>query len=71
MLPEGKEGKIASINAGNKLKLRLTEMGFTENCSVKVDRADRGSLVVVTNGSKYALGKGIAMKIMITDSKVY
>ncbi len=66
MLPEGKEGKVVSINAGYGLKRRLVEMGFCENSTVKIHRADRGALVVVVNGSKYALGRGMAMKIMVT-----
>ena len=67
MLPEGKEGKVTSINAGMGLKRRLVEMGFCENSLVKIHRADRGALVVIVNGSKYALGKGMATKIMVTD----
>jgi ferrous iron transport protein A len=67
MLPEGEEGKVASINAGHGLKRHLVEMGFCENSVVKIHRADRGALVVIVNGSKYALGKGMATKIMVTD----
>lgn len=67
MMPEGKEGKVVSINAGQGLKRRLVEMGFCENCLVTVHRSDRGALVVDVNGTKYALGKGMATKIMVSE----
>lgn len=67
MLPENKEGKIFKIDAGRGLLRRLIEMGFTENTLVRVLRSDRGSLIVSLNGCKYALSKGIAMKILVVD----
>ena len=67
MMPEGTKGKVVSINAGRGLKRRLVEMGFLENTVVTVHRSDRGALMVNVNGSKYALGKGMAMKIMVID----
>ena len=67
LMPEGTVGKIVKINAGRKLGRRLTEMGFTENASVKILRSDRGCLIVTMGGCRYALSKGIAMKIMVAD----
>lgn len=67
MMPEGKEGRVLRINAGRGLLRRLIEMGFTENALVRVLRSDRGSLIVAVNGCRYALSKGIAMKIMVTE----
>ena len=67
MMAEGKEGKVVSINAGQGLKRRLVEMGFCEGSLVTVHRSERGALVVVVNGTKYALGKGMATKIMVSD----
>jgi ferrous iron transport protein A len=68
MMPEGREAKIARINAGRGLTHRLIEMGFTENTVIKVLRADRGCLIVLVNGSRYALSRGIAMKIMVSET---
>ena len=66
MIPEGAEAKISKINAGRGLSRRLIEMGFTENTVVKVLRSDRGCLIVLVNGARYAISKGIAMKIMVS-----
>jgi len=65
MLPEGAEGHIEGINAGRGLWRRLVEMGFTENARVKVIRSQGGPLIVEVAGSRYAIGQGMAMKIMI------
>jgi len=43
----------------------LIELGFTEDAPVRVLRSNKGPLIVALNNSKYALSKGMAMKIMI------
>jgi len=65
MIPEKKECRIVEINAGRGLSRRLIEMGFTRNAKVKVLRSDRGCLIISLNGSKFAISKGIAMKILV------
>ena len=65
IVPEGKEAKIFKISAGRGLTRRLIEMGFTQNSTVKILRSDRGCLIVSLKGCKYALSKGIAMKILV------
>ena len=68
MMQEGKEGRVSRIKAGRGLTRRLIEMGFIEGTLVRVLRIDfRGPVIVNVNGSKYALGRGMAMKIMIED----
>ncbi|MDG6244713.1 MAG: FeoA family protein [Methanolobus sp.] len=67
MMPEGKDTKIISINAGNCLLNRLRSMGFIENTLLKVKRGINGSLIVSVNGCDYALGIGMASKIMVQE----
>lgn len=68
MLREGKEAKVSAIQAGRGLTRRLTEMGFAKGTTVRLLRADfRGPVIVTINGCKYALGRGMAMKIMVED----
>jgi ferrous iron transport protein A len=40
-------------------------MGFTPSSSVRLIGCERGNLLVNVNGARYALGKGMAMKIMV------
>jgi len=65
MLSEGKNCKIREVLAGPDLKRRLNEMGFTPSSSVRLIGCERGNLLVNLNGARYALGKGMAMKIMV------
>lgn len=67
MMPEGKDSKIISINAGKCLLNRLRSMGFIENTMLKVKRGVNGSLIVSVNGCDYALGLGMASKIMVQE----
>jgi ferrous iron transport protein A len=69
MIPEGKQVRVFGVNAGRGLSRRLIEMGFTKDALVEMIKSDRGSLIVDVNGCKYALSKGIAMKIMVTNSR--
>ncbi|MGM0770677.1 MAG: FeoA family protein [Halobacteriota archaeon] len=65
MLSEGDSARVCELRAGRGLLRRLVEMGFTENASVKMIKFDRGSLIVTVNGIRYALGRGMSMKIMV------
>ncbi|ETA67312.1 FeoA family protein [Methanolobus sp. WCC1] len=67
MMPEGKDSKIISINAGKCLINRLRSMGFIENTLLKVKKGVNGSLIVSVNGCDYALGMGMATKIMVQE----
>lgn len=67
MMPEGKNSKIISINAGTCLLNRLRSMGFTENGLLKVKKGINGSVIVSINGCDYALGMGMASKIMVQE----
>jgi len=67
MMPERKECTIYDIHAGRGLLRRLIEMGFSKGTKLKILKADRGCLIVSVGGCKFALSKGIAMKIMVTD----
>ena len=67
MMPEGKVSKIISINAGRSLVNRLKSMGFIENSFLKVKKDNMGALIVDLNGCNYALGKGMASKIMVQE----
>lgn len=65
MLSEGKNCRVREVRAGKDLKRRLIEMGFTPSSSVRLIGCERGSLLINVNGTRYALGKGMAMKIMV------
>jgi ferrous iron transport protein A len=74
MLHDGAKGKITQVRGGKGLVRRLTAMGFTYGtevlvvCSHSSSNPDHGGpLVVEVKDSRIALGRGVAMKIMVQE----
>jgi ferrous iron transport protein A len=42
-------------------------MGFIENSFLKIKKDNMGAIIVDLNGCNYALGKGMASKIMVQE----
>jgi len=67
MLPENKEAVVVEVNGGMGLTRRLSEMGFTYGSKVKVlHSTPPGPILVIVRGSRIALGRGAAMKIIVS-----
>lgn len=64
---EGEIGTVDNITGGEKVSKRLYEMGFNTGSEVKVIKNDIGPIIVSLSGSKIALGRGLAQKIMIKN----
>jgi len=74
MLPVGAKGKITRIRGGRGIARRLSDMGFIQDVEVKVVHSHAshnprhgGPLVVEVKDSRIALGRGIAMKIIVKE----
>ena len=71
-LPMAREGqllRVIGIRAGKALARRLQELGFTEECVITiVKRQPSGPLILQLNNSRFALGQGMAMKIMVVEA---
>lgn len=63
--PEGTKGRVYDINGGREVSKRLFEMGFNKGQEIEVIRNDAGPLVVGLNGSRVAVGRGMALKILL------
>lgn len=68
MATEGSHCRVDKIMAGKGLARRLAEMGFIENAPLEIYRSEAGSVIVSVSGQKYAISRGIAMKIMVHPS---
>ncbi|PUA31305.1 MAG: ferrous iron transport protein A [Candidatus Terraquivivens tikiterensis] len=67
MLPENKEAVVVEVNGGMGLTRRLSEMGFTYGAKVRVlHSTPPGPILVIVRGSRIALGRGAAMKIIVS-----
>ena len=64
----GKKYRIARINGGCRLNSHLCAMGFIPYEVFSVSNVSRGgSLCVVVKGTKFAIGRGMAEKILIRE----
>ncbi|RLE66594.1 MAG: hypothetical protein DRJ38_01330 [Thermoprotei archaeon] len=65
-LPDGAKGIVRGIAGGYGVRRRLYELGFVEGTEVIVVRnMGAGPLIVSVYGSRLALGRGVAMKVLV------
>ena len=65
MMSEGEEGTVVHVTAGRGLARRLAEMGIGPGARVRVIRNGPGPMLVSVRGVRMAIGRGIAMKVMV------
>ena len=65
MISPGTPVKLVCISAGRKLRHRLTELGLTPGVELQVMQDQGGPLLVAVYGSRLALGRGMAHKILV------
>lgn len=68
LLSAGTEATIADVRAGREMRLRLSGLGLCPDARVRVQCADRGSLIVSVGDARYALSRGIAMKVLVKEA---
>ena len=57
---------IKSVDTGMRLFNRLASMGICEGTVIKIIRNSSGGPVIIeTGGSKFAIGRGMAQKIVV------
>lgn len=62
---EGCKGKVYDIVGGRSFSKRLFEMGFNSGQEVEIIKNDIGPLIVGLDGSRVAIGRGMAQKILL------
>jgi len=67
-LSPGAEATVTDVRAGHGMLCRLAAMGIHPDSRVSVVCSDRGSLIVSVAGSRYALSRGMAMKILVNSA---
>ena len=66
LLSVGEEGEIVGMMGGRGMVQRLLEMGFSNSTRVKVlSSSSPGPVLVGVRDARVALGRGIAMRIMV------
>ena len=65
-LPENKYATIVEVIGGRGFVRRLYELGFTPGTEVKIlSSSSPGPILVDIRGTRIALGRGIATKIIV------
>ena len=66
MADEG--ARVVALNGGAGLDRRMTEMGLNVGAELVVRQRQGGGLVVMRGETRFALGGGMAHKIMVTPA---
>ena len=67
MARPGEVVSVVDIRAGRGLTRRLGDMGLLPGTQIRVVNSQmRGPLIIDLRGSRLALGRGVAQKIMVT-----
>jgi ferrous iron transport protein A len=61
----GQTVRLVHIEAGQRLRHRLTELGLTPGVALTIIQDDGGPLLVAVRESRVALGRGMAEKIRV------
>jgi ferrous iron transport protein A len=68
MLPQGAGASVREFCGGEKALHRLTEMGLVRGAYVSVlQNKDCGPLMLSLGDSRIAIGRGLAMKVLVEE----
>jgi len=65
MLREGDEGIVIDIIGGRGVISKLLSLGIVPGKKVKVLGNRGGAILISINGSKFVVGRGLAMKVIV------
>jgi ferrous iron transport protein A len=66
MAGEGVRLSVVALRGGRGLVLRLTELGLNVGAEIRVVQRQGGGLLVARGESRFAVGAGMAAKILVT-----
>lgn len=66
---DGEEGIVINIVGGRGAIRNLIGLGIYPGTRIKVLGRIGGAMLVSINGSKFAIGRGLAMKVIVSDRK--
>lgn len=64
-IPAGQTVQMAKIDAGRRLKHRLTELGLTPGVKVTIVQNNGGPILISVRDSRIAIGREMANKIQV------
>lgn len=64
----GMRVRVVSLAGGQGLDRRMTEMGINVGAELKICQREGAGIVVMRGETRFALGGGMAHRIMVTES---
>lgn len=73
MARPGEIVEVVAIHGGHEVHRRLTDLGLTAGTRVRVVQGDGGGpmLLAFKDDARLAIGRGVALKIMVTPQRGY
>jgi ferrous iron transport protein A len=68
MAEAGARVRVVALHGGATLERRLTEMGINIGAELVVRQREGGGVVVMRGETRFALGGGMAHKILVTPA---
>ena len=66
----GQKVRLLKVNSGQELRARLMTMGLMQNVEFSVvSNSHPGPFIIKVKGSKIALGRGVANKIVVVSEQ--
>lgn len=65
---KGEKARVQQINGGDTFSKKMMEMGFYKGMEIEIIRNDNGPLIIGLDGSRIALGRAMAQRIMVQAS---
>ena len=65
MLGVGSRRRISAVNGDDSVKKHLNELGFVEGAEVEIIADNGGNLIVGLYGSRLALNRELAKRILV------
>lgn len=65
MAEEGTSVRVVALHGGPGLYRRITEMGLNVGCELTLRQRQASGVVVARGAARYALGHGMAHKVMV------
>ncbi len=66
----GMRVRVVSLAGGQGLDRRMTEMGINVGAELKICQREGAGIVVMRGETRFALGGGMAHRIMVTESAI-
>ena len=69
MAAHGQALRLVSVEAGLRLRQRLADLGLTPGATLRLVQSENGGplIVALKDDSRLALGRGMALAIMVED----